>query len=360
MYGRQKYGGITRYFTESLSRLGAFDDDIQIIFHLPRNCLAEVPKAKWIHEIRDTNLKPERLFGKISKARTLLKRPGIFHSTYYTRPYWSDMKKVVTVYDFIDEKFPLMRGNPLSLSIKKRFAIENADAVIAISESTKNDILTFTHAKESNISVIHLGANDCALQGLSLEIEVAKFREKYNLHCPYWLFVGNRGRSSLYKNFGSLLRAFARLSSRTDGCLVVVGGESKFEPWQVDFLIANRIERRVRLIPGISRRNLQRAYMGATAFIFPSLAEGFGLPLLEAMTCGAPVIASDIPVFHEIADGAALYFNPNDHVALSDAMLKALDDTVRKKLVEDGKKRVSNFSWDQTAKKLVHVYQSIY
>ena len=364
MYGRQAFGGITRCFTETLSLLGLHHDGIQVILHLPGHCQAGTPRAKWIREIRDWDLRPQRVFGRITrgmgKARTRLLRPQIFHSTYYTSPYWLGMRSVFTVYDFIDERFPAMRGNPHSLSAQKRRVIESADAIVAISHSTKNDILTYTKAEESRIIVIHPGVNEAFLTASSSEADIRTFRETHRLFDnPYWLYVGNRGPTALYKNFGTLLRAFVQVAPQTGAWLVTVGGEPRLEPWQADLLIRNRLEQRVRLLPAMGDDDLRVAYSGAATFVFPSLGEGFGIPLLEAMACGTPVVASDIPVFREVAADSALYFDPHDEEALADAMIGVLDKDVRRDLVERGRKRVSQFSWDAAARKLGDVYKSL-
>jgi glycosyltransferase involved in cell wall biosynthesis len=101
------------------------------------------------------------------------------------------------------------------------------------------------------------------------------------------------------------------------------------------------------------------AYAGAAAFIFPSLAEGFGLPVIEAMGCGCPVIASDIPVFREVAGDAALFFDPHDPAALADMMRRSLDSSVRTPLASAGRKRAADFSWDKSATILRGVYESL-
>ncbi|MFC1856764.1 glycosyltransferase family 4 protein [Thermodesulfobacteriota bacterium] len=360
IYGLQRYGGISNCFTETLSRLGFHCDDIEVIVYISENPQAKTPRAKWIREIVDRKLRPQMIFGHIckeaSKIRVRMLRPQIFHSTYYTSPSWLGMRTVVTVHDFIDEKFPALRGNPTSLSDQKRRAVESADAIVAVSNCVKNDILRYTKTEESRIVVIHHGVSDAFLVAAPSEKAISRFREAHGIGNPYWLYVGNRG---LYKNFGTLLRAFVRIAPQTGGYLVTVGGEHRLEPWQVDLLIKNRLEKKVCLLSAISDSNLQIAYSGATAFVFPSLAEGFGIPLLEAMACGTPVIASDVPTFREVAAVAALYFHPHAEEELAHVMTSVLEESVRMRLVEAGHKQVGNFSWDIAAQKLGDVYRSL-
>lgn len=354
IYGQQSFGGISRCFTEILARLGHQYDDIEVILHVPRHCRVMLPKAKWIREIRDCNLRPYRIFRGVSKSWVRSLRPQIFHSTYYTSPYWQELKRVVTVHDFIHERYTSLTGDARLFINQKRREIEEADAIVAVSHSTRNDILTYTRADQSRITVIHHGVSNSFL--VTSGIDRHTFRESHKIGDPYWLYVGNRG---LYKNFGTLLRAFVQVAPQTDGYLVAIGGENKLEPWQVDLLIRYRLEQRVCLLHATDDEALRLAYLGSAAFVFPSLAEGFGIPLLEAMACGAPVVAADIPVFREIATDSALYFDPYDEEALAYKMIQVLDENMRHRLVERGLKRVKEFSWDSAACKLVDVYKSL-
>jgi len=283
-------------------------------------------------------------------------RPQIFHSTYYTPPYWPGFRSVVTVHDFIHERFPALLGNAHQFIEQKKNVIESADIVVAVSHSTRNDILTYTEAEESNIVVIHHGISDAFLTASPSDTDIGVFRETHKIDGPYWLYVGNRGH---YKNFGTLLRAFVNVASQSGGYLVAIGGGPNLEPWQAELLIRNRLEKRVRLLHAMDDANLQIAYAGAAAFVFPSLAEGFGIPLLEAMALGVPILASDIAVFREVAADAATYFDPYDEKSLADAMKKVLDETACRNLVETGRTRVREFSWETATRKLADVYKSL-
>ena len=360
IYGLQEFGGISRYFTENCIRLGLNCNGIKLILHLPAGCRAKTPEAKWIKQIRDSSLWPQRIFRGVcegaSKAMIRMLHPQVFHSTYYTLPYWSGLRSVVTVHDFIHERFPALLGDVHQFIEQKRNVIENADIIVAVSHSTKNDILTYTKAEESKIVVIYHGVNDAFLTASPSEEDIRMFRETHKIDGPYWLYVGNRGH---YKNFGTLLRSFVRVAPQTGGYLVAIGGGAKLERWQVDLLIQNRLEQRVRLLHAMDDDDLEVAYAGAAAFVFPSLMEGFGIPLLEAMAVRTPIVASDIPVFREIAGEAALFFDPYDEKGLATAMIQILDESVGGNLMEKGRKRVIGFSWDTATRKLWDVYKSI-
>lgn len=358
-YGTQKAGGISRCFTETVSRLCAKSDDFQVIVHLPRFSSGLEPRGPSITHIRDVNLHASRLqrvASALSKLQLKMSAPQIFHSTYYSLPYWPGLRSVVTVHDFIHEEYPTLLGDAPEISVMKRDAIESADVIIAVSNHTKEGVIKHTNVDKSRITVIYHGVADTFLAPAPEVTTCQRVLEKYGIGVPYWLFVGTRWS---YKNFGTLLRAFTRISDQTGGSLVTVGGEASLERWQFDWVIKYGIEKRLRVLRGIDDEELRLLYSAASGFVFPSLAEGFGIPLLEAMACGVPVIASDIPVFHEVAADAAVYVDPHNEEALADAMLQVLRDDVREPLIGLGRKCVQRFSWDTAAEQLGEVYRSL-
>ena len=363
IYGMQSHGGVGRFFTETLNRLGRQVDDVEVIVHLPSNPKGTPPRGPGIQHIENWSLRPGRLFApfcaRVNMARIRALRPQIFHSTYYTLPYWPELKTVVSVHDFIDENsFQTMSGNYAGFVAHKRKVIEQADAVIAVSRATKQEILKYTQTEADSISVIYHGINEDLAAISSTEEEINHFLTENRIREPYWLFVGRRLR---YKNFGVLLRAWERVthSYGIDTYLVAIGPHDGLESWQIDFLIKNHLEQRLVLLSRVDDRTLSVAYHGAAAFIFPSLFEGFGIPLLEAMACNTPIIASDIRVFHEVASDAALYFDPHDDEALAEAMVQILDDHLRQDLVGKGLKRLSHFSWDKSSRQIAELYRGL-
>jgi glycosyltransferase involved in cell wall biosynthesis len=362
IYEMQSYGGINRCFNELLTRLVQQEADIQVVVYSPRRTITTVPNNPGITVVRECSLRPARVFGRFAKqidlARLRAGRPHIFHSTYYDQPYWNGLKQLVTVHDFVDENtFDTMSGNGAAFSETKRKTIERADAIIAVSYATKADILKYTDASADRISVIYHGISATFSNVKFTQAEIGGFHSRHNINGPYWLFVGRR---QLYKNFGTLLRAWARTRMTCDTYLVAIGPDEGLESWQIDFVIENRLENRLVLLCGADDRELGLAYSGAVGFIFPSLSEGFGIPLLEAMACGAPIIASDIPVFHEVASDAALFFDPHDDQQLASLMLEMSDDTsLRERLRDAGYTRVPLFSWSKSAHDLAQVYRSL-
>lgn len=372
IYQMQAHGGISRIFNETLPTISATQPDIEFLLRLPLD-LKSVPEsltsAERIRVMHDVDLRPRRFLqhynDRINYRRWLKFDPQIFHTTYYSGCPFPQAKTIVTVYDFIDEHtFDGMSANWKGFSNHQRQSINSADAVIAISESTKADILKFTDAEEHKVTAIPLSVGRSFSCAPPIEAhEIDAFRARYRIEMPYWLYVGTR---RVYKNFDRLLRAWAVLTNyyKIETQLVVVGsylGPDAYgiDAYQAEFLIQNRLENRIKLLSNVSDTELRTAYSGAQAFVFPSLSEGFGIPQLEAMACGTPLILSDIPVFHEVSADAAMYFDPHDHEELAYIMWRMMNQRVRQEIIAKGAQRLSLFSWEHSAQKMVEVYYSL-
>jgi len=285
--------------------------------------------------------------------------PHVFHSTYYTLNPFPEAKMVVTVHDFIDEhSFATMSGNPPEFVAHKKRMIEAADAIICVSQATKDDVLEYTDADAEKISVVHHGIDDLFRANESSERDISSFRALLGCETPFWLYVGRRLR---YKNFGTMLHAWAEFEKRTGmgTQLVAIGPDVPLEECQIEFLIQQGLESDLHILCNVPDTLLAIAYRLATAFVFPSLFEGFGIPIIEAMACGTPVIASDIPVFHEVAGDAACYFDAHCPVALADRMQSVLNEEVRRQCIAKGKERQIHFSWDAASAAIANVYRSV-
>ncbi|MCE9611241.1 MAG: glycosyltransferase family 4 protein [Chthoniobacter sp.] len=352
---KQAHGGVSRVWRETLGRVIAQCPAYEFTLYLTNRARKGAPTSPRVRQIIEWDLPPRALFSAWSQWQARRTRADIFHSTYYTDPLTAARRIVVTVYDFNHERLPGVTGSTHMIE-KKRACIQRADALIAISEATKNDLIEFCRVRPELVTVMPLACNELFACTPTLPDEIAAFIAKHRLRPPYWLYVGRRGT---YKNFSTLLRAFAAVAGDTGGSLVVAGGRPELETHEIELLIAHRLEDRVVLLPGISDDALRVAYAGAAAFVFPSLAEGFGLPVIEAMGCGCPVIASDIAVFREVAAEAALYFDPHDVTALADAMRRSLEPNVHVPLVAAGRKRAADFSWEKSATILRGVYESL-
>lgn len=351
----QKYGGVTRYFYEIISRLIQRDDiniSLYMGFHINRYKLEAFRDrydkffGKRIRHIPKTKL----LFSKIHKPlfNNFEKKLNydIFHQTYYGSYKKRDgVKRIVTVHDFTHEKLPGYFPKIDNTIAAKKNAILNADGIICISESTKKDLLGLYDYPEDKIKVIYHG------NSLLYDIIEPPFIKN-----PYLLYVGDR---RAYKNFSLLLSAFSKLIKDRKEYRMICFGGGGFKNSEKKVISELKLDDYVYQLEG-SDRDLANAYKNASVFVYPSLYEGFGIPLLEAMHYECPVVASDASCFPEIGSDAVLYFNPKDEDELNQKINLILDNPeVRNNLIAKGIKREKNFSWDKCAEETFEFYKYI-
>jgi len=243
------------------------------------------------------------------------------------------------------------------------FALSHAKKIITVSEFTKQEILSlYPKTKVQKIAVVHNGYNTEIFKPLK-ENEVEKMQavlEKYNITAPFFLYVG---RLEKKKNTPALIEALALLRENNleiKEKLVLIGNAS-FGFDEVKYAIEEFNLNNDVFIPGwVSEEDLPYIYNAASAFVFPTKHEGFGIPILESLACGLPTIASDIPVLREIADDAVLYFNQNDKREIAEAMAKIVNDkALREELRTKGLAQSSKFSWRRSAEETLKVIENL-
>lgn len=234
----------------------------------------------------------------------------------------------------------------------KRQVLENADAVVAISESTKNDILKiYPWVREEKIRVIHLAQSNQE-SDVSFDVVGAK-HDLEDLKGRYFLFVGNRAD---YKNF-DLILSLVKSYPRFHEFKFICAGPPLDNQLKTKLESENLTQHFI-FLEHVSDRELAALYANALGFIFPSKHEGFGLPILEAMANGCPVVCSQTSAFPELGGDAAFYFDPYNVDSMASALDKMLS-TDRKTIVALGMKNCSRFSWDKAASELVQLYKEL-
>jgi glycosyltransferase involved in cell wall biosynthesis len=241
------------------------------------------------------------------------------------------------------------------------YALKKAQAIIAVSEFTKSEILdVYSRRYEQKIKVVHNAYDQDIYKVINNEEQKIKILDKYNLTSPFFLYVG---RLEKKKNTPALVEAFALFKEaypESEMKLLMIGNAG-FGYDEVKYVIEEyNLETSV-LMPGWAEENdLPIIFNSALAFVFPTLHEGFGIPVLQAMACQAPALISDLPVLREIADKAAFYFNPRDKDDIFRAMsLVYKDDKLRQDLINKGLTRAALFSWQQSAKKTLEIIESL-
>lgn len=350
-------GGVSRCFTELVHHLPAECQPIVVgpegqapDFRRPdldyRGVQTE-PPVSWLRK-----LTRDRLQRQISATISGIEA-DLEHWTYYSGLCRRNIRRghrplVVTVLDFVHEAFPALDPSGKHIAIKHE-AIQAADHLICISQSTHDELCQRFPRVRGKASVIPLGTS---LSDVSPEALPQELVDK-----PYVLFVGRRNS---YKNFAVIWEAWKRLRDGLprDARLVIVGPPMKRKEavaldWQDDGQAI--------LIPNASDGMLRTLYEHARAFLFPSKAEGFGLPSLEAMAAGTPVMVSDLPVMHEVVGPCGYYFDPNDVSMVGEMMHAALTDTLPggNEMIAAARQRASAFTWRQTAWQTAEVYRQL-
>jgi glycosyltransferase involved in cell wall biosynthesis len=367
IYARQRYGGINTYFNEVLPRI-AREDHTRVDLLLPRErqgtapgppvrLLARdfIPPRTGLSYRLDTKLEPilEALKLVIFGLWARTKAKVVFQSTYFTSLPVS-VPHVAVAHDMNHELFPEYYANPAGIWLRRRYPeyLGTATRVIAVSETTKRHVVQYYGLDPDVIDVIHHAVDPGTFYVDRQRCHLDMLTSSLGIRLPYVLYVGGRWS---YKNFDTVLAAMADCYRRTGLTLVVVG-----PPWgerESVAIAAHGAGPAVELVPYPDDELLRVLYNFATAFVFPSLNEGFGIPLLEAMACGTPVVASETPVFHEVAGDAALYFDPHSSADLVRGIEQCLETRTRSELRDRGLARLSRYSWDTAAAQTCATYR---
>jgi len=364
IFGKQVFGGVANAWLEYLERLRDLDDinvDVFVPLAGSNRVSALCAGCANMRVIPNRLVRPFRIWERTSvRSRILLRHSrrknfDAFHSSYYSTVYERKLVKLVTVYDMIPEmKLSADNANWVSRETRlKKKALENSDIVITISDNTKRDLLRiYPWISERRIETLHLGVSaEYSLTPPTLD----EVNEQYGIQLKpfsYFLFVGKR---SGYKNFRVLMSLLREYATYREYTYVCVGDDLVGE----DYEQCNREwPKRFRFIPFVERSALSSLYRTALAFVYPSLYEGFGLPILEAMAAGCPVVCSNASSFPEVAGNAALFFEPNSVSSFFEAM-ETLRTGDRQFWVQAGLDNISRFSWDRSAERLISIYRSI-
>lgn len=317
--------------------------------------LAHTGSRFWFPRCRQLMLRSP--WQRVFTAERYLGDVEVFHGTNFLAPSLRRGRSVVTVHDLSVLLFPQYHPWTRVLGFRAFFGatLARADAVITVSEQTKRDLVRMMGFPESKITVIPLAANE-AFHPVS-QPQTEETVTRYGLQpCRYLLHVGT---VEPRKNLLRLFRAFERMS-RADPQgpdLVFVGGSGWRNQEFYRAVETSPVRSRVHLMGYLPEQDLAALYSGSLATVYPSLYEGFGLPPLEAMACGAPVITSNTSSLPEVVGDAALLVDPTDVRAIEAALVRVKDDPeIRATLRLRGLQRVKQFSWDVTARRTLEVY----
>ena len=371
----QAFGGISRYFVELLRNNAGFQVDLalkrssNVYLHQDDSWCQGVEAREDAFErmLAGVEFRGKGRVHKVLRNLGVVLDPGrvnrinsleqigqgafdVFHPTYYD-PYFLESigskPFVVTVFDMIHEIFPEYFFAGDRTSVHKKCLCERAERVIAISNTTKEDLIRFFGIDEEKIDVTYLAS--------SLGLPALHPASTISTPERYILFTGNR---LLYKNFMFFLRAINGVLHE-DRDLVVICTGPTFSIDELDYFDVLGVRGQLTHVSA-NDEQLGELYRNAEIFVFPSLYEGFGMPLLEAFSCRCPVVASDTPVFREIGGDAVRFFQPKDPVSISNAIRTLLEDrSLRDEVADRGYERSRRFSWKWTTEQTRHTYENV-
>ena len=266
-------------------------------------------------------------------------RGNLFISTYYTTPLLTP--SVFMAYDMIPE---VIGANLEDICWKeKHYAIMHASHFISISHNTARDLIKFfPHIRNDQITVAHCGIK--SIFSPANEDELVEFKQKYNLHRPYFLLVGERIGEKGYKNAILFFKALSKMKNCEEYFVVCVGGAEVLESEITALVDSSKI-----LLLSLNDKELKIAYSGAIAYICPSSYEGFGLPILEAMACGCPVISARHSSISEIANESICYIDINNVNDFACKLSQVQENKYRNLLIKKGLLQSKKFSWTEMA-----------
>ena len=374
IFDAQKYGGVSRYFCELFKY---FDNLRDIEYTLPacdtRNeYLLKTPTFMGKVFLRKSlfpriNFKIQRILSRVydiinpgSNINITIKvlkgqNFDIFHPTYYQTYFLKYLKNkpmVLTVYDMIHELYSKEFSlHNKTIELKKKL-IEKADKIIAISENTKKDIMRFYNIPDDKIKVIYLGN--------SLEPVQSKPADAPEIPEKYILYIGSRVN---YKNFTKFIESISPILNKDREIKVIIAGgysgKNNFSNTEKELFKKLNITNQI-FQYSVTDEGLAYLYQNAICFVFPSLYEGFGIPVLEAFACGCPAIISNTSSLPEVGGDAVIYFDPTN----SDSILSAVQNVVnneplKKEMITKGYEQLKKFSWDKTVRETLEVYRGL-
>lgn len=346
---------------ELLKNIEKIDKQNQYLILLPSEPLSDLPKERlgWNYKI----LRPRRLWTRIALPFFLFKskiKPDVFFSPTHYSPWLSPVKRVVTIFDLSYLRFPEMfeQKDLYQLTNWTKESINKADQIVTISQSSKKDIVKTYKVDPKTVTVCYPGYNEEQFKKINNQVDIDQVLDRYKIVGPYVLFIGT---VQPRKNLKRLIQAMVKIDNLK---LVIVGktaGEGR-QAWKFDEIInlpkKLEIEDKVIFTGFVSNEDMLYLLNGATAFVLPSLWEGFGIPVVDAMACGVPVIVSNVSSLPEVAGKAGLYVDPMSVDQIEQAIrLISTDKKMHLKMTKLALEQAHKFSWKKMAKQVIEILE---
>ncbi|MFA6458027.1 MAG: glycosyltransferase family 1 protein [Patescibacteria group bacterium] len=361
------FTGIGRYTFELIRGLARLDAKNEfVVFLNPQEFENFVAPAENFRAVRvdapHYSTDEQTKFLKILNSEDL----NLMHFTHFNAPILYHRKSIVTIHDLTLSKFPGKKMNKLvhrlAYNLVLRRATSHASKIIAVSQNTKKDLMELLKINSDKIEVVWNGVGREFVPSFPTELSRRQLEQKFGIRKNYLLYVGVWRD---HKNILGMLEAMAQVVARQkdfDGEIVITGRPNKFYAPEIFAKVRDLgLEDHFVFTDLVDDRDLLQLYQNARVFVFPSFYEGFGLPPLEAMACGVPVVASNASSIPEICgDGNALFFDPKNSEEMADKMWEAWsNEATRKRLRERGLRRIADFSWRKMSEATYEIYREV-
>lgn len=347
--------GSSEFTFQLVSELSRIDNKNEYVIYIPRKPSSDMPREteNWQYKII-TSSKLWTIFGL---TRELIRRPklDLFFSPTHYGPLYTPCPEIISILDLSYKYFPdlFKKKDLLQLNIWGKYSLKKSAKALTISESSKRDIINEYGISEAKIKVIPVGIKE----NLTI-MERSEFNKKYNVKNPYILYVGTLQPR---KNIVRLVEAFSKISkTQKELELFIVGRKG----WNYDEILNSpkkfEVENKVRFLDSVEDNDLPAFYKNAELFVLPSLYEGFGLPILEAMKYGCPVVTSDISSLPEAGGDAAIYFDPENVEDIMQKIVNVLNDKdLKSRMIRRGHEQIKKFSWEKSAREVLSVFEEV-
>ena len=348
--------GVKSYLEGLIDSLLRIDEKNEYhIFYISRDDLGSFPTANEVVLESFSKLYWDYFLLPLAVRRS---RIDVMLFPKYVVPFFVNCKKIVVIHDlgFYSpfKIYPL--HDIIYIRLMLRSSIKRSDHIITVSQSSKKDIVRIMGANENDVTVTYEAPNE-RYKATNDEGMLNKVKNKYDLNHP---FIFNPGMCALRKNAIGLLKAFKRIKKKIPHHLLLTGRESRRIEEVNRAIDKLNVWKRVRVQSNIPSEDMPALYNLADLCVYPSLYEGFGLPILEAMSCGCPVITSETSSMPEVAGDAAILVNPYKEKEISDAIHKVLtNDELKSSLIKKGIKRAKEFSWEKTAETTLEIFKMV-
>jgi len=344
----QKYGGISSYYCNLFNRLIEQKHNSEIV--------APIHISEVLKELKNQNTIVGKKIDKIPRFTTKIItrvndlffeyyvqkfKPQVIHYTYYNKIFnFNNVKKIITIYDLIHEKF-YNKNN-----IKKK-SLNSADHIICISKNTQNELIDYYKINKNKTSVVYLAS----------KFSYNKSELIHKKSDPYLLFVGDRFG---YKNFDNFIKSISRSRLLKNKIKIICFGIFPFTKQELELLKKEQIDLENIIFMTGNDELLKKLYLNSIALVYPSLYEGFGLPIIEAMSLGCPVACSNTSSMKEVGGNAANYFNPNDIENITKSIEEVVFSTEKRNmLIKRGFLQNKKFSWNRCVAETLEIYSSV-